>query len=260
MNADPAKRRRKRFVGALAGMAAIAAAGTGRAAAQDPYGLPRTGQAASYHYAAPYDLGDDGYLRIGYPREGVRFVDNGDGTVSDLGTGLIWQKDDSGYRPVDGLEGMVSWDDAFAYVSGLNSREFGSRTDWRLPNIKELLSIVNEGTWLPAAYSIFSWMHESPYWSSTHHPFASTGYAPYYINMGEGHANAGSTETAYVKAVASLPYSESVRGFPKTGQVDSIRTGDDGDLEKGYPLTAPAYLDYAEYVEQAATGLCWQKT
>ncbi len=59
-------------------------------------------------------------------------VDNGDGTITDRATGLIWQKGDSG-RP-------MNWSDALAYAEGLSLAGHG---DWRLPNAKELQSIVD---------------------------------------------------------------------------------------------------------------------
>ncbi len=60
------------------------------------------------------------------------FIDNGDGTITDQSTGLIWQKTDSG-------EGMI-WKDALEYSENL---EFAGYNDWRLPNAKELQSIVD---------------------------------------------------------------------------------------------------------------------
>jgi hypothetical protein len=62
------------------------------------------------------------------------FVDNGDRTVTDLATGLMWMKTDSG-------RGM-SWEDALEYAENLESAGFN---DWRLPNAKELQSIVDYG-------------------------------------------------------------------------------------------------------------------
>ncbi|HUT36582.1 MAG TPA: DUF1566 domain-containing protein [Planctomycetota bacterium] len=60
------------------------------------------------------------------------FHDNGDGTITDRATGLVWQKADSG-------KGM-NWQDALAYAEGLN---LGGHSDWRLPSVKELQSIVD---------------------------------------------------------------------------------------------------------------------
>jgi len=60
------------------------------------------------------------------------FSDNGDGTVSDSATGLMWAQNDSG-------EGL-NWGDALAYCEHLNLAGY---SDWRLPTIKELNSIVD---------------------------------------------------------------------------------------------------------------------
>jgi len=60
------------------------------------------------------------------------FVDNGDGTVSDLATGLMWQQADNGTA--------MDWPAALAYAEQATT---GGYTDWRLPNVKELQSIVD---------------------------------------------------------------------------------------------------------------------
>ena len=63
------------------------------------------------------------------------FEDNGDGTVSDNATGLMWSQADSG-------EGM-DWEDALAWVEQRNAENYLGYNDWRLPNAKELQSIVD---------------------------------------------------------------------------------------------------------------------
>lgn len=70
------------------------------------------------------------------------FRDNDDGTVTDLATGLMWKQDDSGY-------GMV-WQDALTYCENLI---YAGYSDWRLPNAKELQSIVDY-TRMPDATSL----------------------------------------------------------------------------------------------------------
>ncbi len=60
------------------------------------------------------------------------FVDNGDGTVTDLATGLMWSQDDSGVG--------MDWETALAYAEG---SELAGYDDWRLPNVKELQSILD---------------------------------------------------------------------------------------------------------------------
>jgi len=63
------------------------------------------------------------------------FHDNGNGTVTDRATGLMWQQADSG-------TGM-NWQDALAWVQKKNAENFLDHSDWRLPNAKELQSIVD---------------------------------------------------------------------------------------------------------------------
>lgn len=61
-----------------------------------------------------------------------KYIDNGDGTITDLATGLMWQQSDSG----KGLD----WEEAFSYAEEL---KLAGYDDWRLPNAKELQSIVD---------------------------------------------------------------------------------------------------------------------
>jgi hypothetical protein len=63
------------------------------------------------------------------------FVDNGDGTITDRATGLMWTKNDSGY--------CMNWEEALEYVQKMNEQNYLGYSDWRLPNVKELLSIVD---------------------------------------------------------------------------------------------------------------------
>ena len=65
------------------------------------------------------------------------FVDNGDGTITDLSTGLMWMTYDSGYLEEDGA---MDWDDALAWAETL---DYGGYSDWKLPSAKELQSIVD---------------------------------------------------------------------------------------------------------------------
>ena len=75
------------------------------------------------------------YVR-GNPDYGVNdFSDNGDGTITDYATGLMWSKADSG-------EGM-NWGDVLAWVQQRNEENYLGYNDWRLPNAKELQSIVD---------------------------------------------------------------------------------------------------------------------
>jgi hypothetical protein len=65
------------------------------------------------------------------------FVDNGDGTITDKVTGLMWQK--------GGSPSEIPFYDAGKYLEELNSSRFGGYGDWRLPTMEELCSLL-EGT------------------------------------------------------------------------------------------------------------------
>ena len=105
-----------------------------------------------------------------------RYTDNGDGTISDAQTGLMWSKCSYGqtYDANDansdgiiceGSPAVGNWQQAFAWAA--DSTDHGY-SDWRLPNIKELGSIVDFGSAKPAInQSIFPNTISGPYWSST---------------------------------------------------------------------------------------------
>ena len=83
------------------------------------------------------------------------FKDNGDGTVTDLKTGLIWQKNDDGQKR--------SWTDSTSYCAGLS---LGNHSDWRLP-AKELVSLWKDAGAKPEVRKVyFPSMKSDFYWTS----------------------------------------------------------------------------------------------
>ncbi len=69
-----------------------------------------------------------------------RFVDNGDETVSDRKTGLMWKKTDS---MID-LKKWVNYQDSVDYVRELKEKRFAGYDDWRLPTKDEMYSLYDE--------------------------------------------------------------------------------------------------------------------
>jgi len=63
------------------------------------------------------------------------FADNGDGTITDKATGLMWAQADSG----EGLD----WREALAWVQQMNAENYLGYNDWRMPDVKELQSIID---------------------------------------------------------------------------------------------------------------------
>jgi hypothetical protein len=116
-----------------------------------------------------------------------RFVDNGDGTVTDTCTGLVWQQATADIND-DGLADLVhdglTWEGALEYCENL---VLGGQEDWRLPNIRELQSIVDYGRWGPSVDPSFNLAWDttwaSCYWSSTtlvQNPVAAFGVSWYH--------------------------------------------------------------------------------
>jgi hypothetical protein len=64
-------------------------------------------------------------------------VDNGNGTVTDMATGLMWQQ--------EGSPAGMTWAQAKEYVNKLNRERFAGHTGWRLPTIEELASLMKSG-------------------------------------------------------------------------------------------------------------------
>lgn len=63
------------------------------------------------------------------------FLDNGDGAITDNATSLMWAQDDNGTG--------LNWEEALAFVETQNTVDYLGYKDWRLPNAKELQSIVD---------------------------------------------------------------------------------------------------------------------
>ncbi|MBM9575800.1 DUF1566 domain-containing protein [Leptospira sp. 201903070] len=105
----------------------------------------------------------------GNPIPAQAFLDNGDGTISDLNTGLIWQKCTDGQAAITcaGIPVDNDLNAALASCNALNVANFGGRNDWRLPNTNELLSIVDYSTLNPSISGFYPNTSQADYWTST---------------------------------------------------------------------------------------------
>jgi hypothetical protein len=142
--------------------------------------LLATGQTTPFQAAkndgivGPVAVNDDGTLKLGIP---PRYADQGDGTVRDLNTGLLWEKKvegsgclhcvhDEAYRwSVSSEDG--SQDNIWDWLDALNASNFAGHNDWRIPNVRELHSIVHYGVARPALDPVFG-PSAVAYWSSNH--------------------------------------------------------------------------------------------
>jgi hypothetical protein len=153
--------------------------------------VPRTGQ------TTPYVADDDGDLQKGVEWiTTTRFLTGTTGVVTDTLTGLVWLENANCF-------GLRNWDNAVADANGLASGSCGltdgsGAGDWRLPNVRELLSLIDYGEYDPALPEghPFTGVEPDLYWSSTTYAF-NTNYALYvYLNLGLVQ-NAWKTTTAY---------------------------------------------------------------
>ncbi|MFI3258271.1 MAG: DUF1566 domain-containing protein, partial [Spirochaetales bacterium] len=118
-----------------------------------------------------------------------QFVDNGDGTTTDNATGLMWSTLDLGVA--------VDWEEALALCE---NAELAGYTDWRLPDVKELQSIVDysgvypainhdyfECTELPENENYYFWTSTSAYFSAQDPRYNSAWYVAFgYTSHGAG--------------------------------------------------------------------------
>jgi len=175
-------------------------------ASASAYGIPKTGQTTSYA------TGDDGASQKGTPSSGNKYTDNGNNTITDNGTGLMWIKDHNAIGTVGGYNfaSTFTWANALLAVAALNSNSYAGYTDWRLPNVKELQSIVNYGNWSPAigestvggsgTGAPFTNTQSNNYWSSTTYAYNTT--LAWYVYFTFGSVSYGAkTNTFYVRPV-----------------------------------------------------------
>lgn len=213
------------------------------------------------------NTGQDGQYQAGEASPDPRFTDNGDGTVSDHETGLIFLKDANRF-------GQVPWEQALAKARSLSSGSGGLHDgsqagDWRLPNIRELRSLIDYNSVdpiLPPNHP-FENVQSAIYWSST--------------SLASGAALAWMTTFGIGPAVFDLKFTANhmwpVRGglgrqarLVKTGQrqcfdsfgnvINGAGSGQDGDVQAGVPYPAPRFVDNGNgTILDKLTGLTWLK-
>jgi hypothetical protein len=180
-----------------------------------PAELPKTGQVTSYGTGTI----DDGALQRGIAWPDPRFTvassatGTGSGMVTDKLTGLVWLQDANciltNYTGFDtdqtSGDGWVTWQHALDFVAGINNGTYpncgAGHTDWRLPNVNELESLVHaeftkETTCGGSCGTNTAWLNTKGfsnvqayhYWSST--SYVGSGFA-WYVTMIDGMVSAG---------------------------------------------------------------------
>lgn len=123
-----------------------------------PAGIPKTGQTDFYR------TGGDGDLEVGLPETPPRFTDNGDLTITDNATGLMYLKTPEASLGAP-FNSTQNWNDA---IDACLAVDFAGHDDWRLPNYYELLLINDLGRISPSVDpTFFPEMRTHRYWTST---------------------------------------------------------------------------------------------
>jgi hypothetical protein len=132
--------------------------------------VPKIGQTASYLE------GDDGYFQSGVMSPSPRFIQEGE-TVTDNLTGLIWLLDANVFNST------CFWHIAVERCRGLN---VGGCTEWRLPNVREQLSLIDYGQVFPALPPGHPFVNvpKGYYWSST--TYAGDTNAAWIVGIEQG--------------------------------------------------------------------------
>jgi hypothetical protein len=164
--------------------------------------VPKTGQTATVPID-PAPAGSDGALLKGKAWPNPRFTNNGNGTVTDNLTGLVW------LRNANVANAGTDWATALTWVTELNtsgtvngvsagdtSNGGAHQSDWRMPNIRELASLLDYRFNAPALCNAIGdekWTAGAPfnavssathYWSSTTYKELTTSAFRVYLTNG----------------------------------------------------------------------------
>jgi hypothetical protein len=203
----------------------------------------------------------DGALRAGAAWPQPRFSDRGD-TVVDHLTGLMWTKDASV------TEFPFMWWEALAFINDMNSNCAYGYSDWRLPNRKELFSLVSHTKTNPSLPAGHPFVHvfSGYYWTST--TCSRLHREAWYVHLGGARLFKGMKHGSYMvwpvrseeKGVVELPRSGQQLCYDETQEVIScIGSGQDGALQIGFEWPEPRFAGHDRTVLDRLTGLMWTK-
>lgn len=201
--------------------------------------------------------GQDGEFHAGTPWPRERFSVEGE-LVQDHLTGLYW------LRNANPADFPVTWQEALDYVAGMNQEKRVERQDWRLPNRRELRSLMAFETRKPALPSghPFQNVFLGWYWTSTTAAI-NPGYA-WYIHLEGARMFFGRKDQYYLcwpvcgdhKGV--LPATGQDRCFDaEGGAIPCSNTGQDGELQLGLAWPDPRFVVRETAVLDRLTGLSW---
>ena len=198
-------------------------------------------------------------MRRGRPWPEPRFEPEA-GLVHDRLTGLVWpQRVNYGGFP-------LTWAEAFDLVRDLNARREHGHNDWRLPNRRELRSVVSHQTRepvLPEGHP-FREVFSGWYWTATD-AARNPGHA-WYVHLGGGRMFYGGKDQSFLVwpvrgdagAILAATGQTACHG-PDGQRRPCADSGQDGELRQGKAWPRPRFEDTADGVWDRLTGLVWSR-
>jgi hypothetical protein len=203
--------------------------------------------------------GQDAELGPGLPWPNPRFEKRTAGAVQDRLTGLFWTPKAT---PFDFPQ---TWEEAFASIAQLNADRGFGYSDWRLPNRRELRSLICHGSRKPALPPghPFGKVHLGWYWTSTTAAIAPA-YA-WHVHLEGGRMFYGRKDGYCL----TWPVRGNSTVLPATGQLDCFDTagqpalcpgtGQDGEIRAGVPWPEPRFQVRPDGVLDRLTRLLWPR-
>jgi len=226
-------------------------------------GYLQTGQ-VTCHNASGYRIdcaggGQDGTFQRGIPWPQPRFNIEGE-SVTDRLTGLVW------CRNANLAEFPLTWQEGLDYVAQMNRSQAFGYGDWRMPNRRELRSLISHQTRRPALAEDqpFTNIFDGWYWSST--TAAISPSHAWYVNMDGGRMFYGGKDQSFLvwpvrgQGSGVLPVTGQTRCYTGAGDVIACAgTGQDAEFSAGYPWPSPRFQVSRGEVIDRLTNLCWQQ-
>jgi len=204
-------------------------------------------------------LGQDGEIQTGIPLPERRFRPVGEGIVKDMLTGFEWAQD----AAINVFP--QNWEDALLFVRRLNERGFQGFNDWRMPNRRELRSLMYLEAKNPCLYPghFFKNVFHGWYWTSTTAAI-NTRYA-WYIHLGGARMFYGKKDQECmlwpVRGESDFVLATGQKGCWNVSgeEIPCANTGQDGEFQAGVKWPKPRFLNKGEVAEDRLTGLFWTR-
>ena len=204
--------------------------------------------------------GQDGALQPGVGCSGGRF-ELQEGIALDNLTGLVWSRD------ANPAEFPLAWREALDYVERLNNEHYQGFNDWRMPNRRELRSLISYRTRNPALPEDhpFENLFIGWYWTSTSAAI-NPAYA-WYVHFEGGRMFYGKKDQNYLLWPVRGSGSGVIAATGQTkcfdsdgGVVQCSGSGQDGDIRAGVLWPSLRFEQNGDAVVDRLTGLWWRRS